>query len=814
MELFADVILPLALPKAFTYSIPENFQKKIKAGMRVVVEFKTKKLYTAIVCRVHENKPTDYKTKPIENILDEMPVANEKQLAFWKWMAGYYLCTIGEVMNAALPSGLKLSSETKIILSGKESAKENLSMDELLIIDALENKNILSIDAATEILGKKNVYPVIASLLEKEIILLQEELKEKFKPKIIPFVRFTPFADDEKNLKEIYKILEEKKQNQLELVIAYVKLSERHSKNKKEVKKSELLETSGAKESTLQSLVKKNIFEIYRKETGRFASEDAHAFSKTLSAEQKNVFQKIKNEYETKEVVLLHGVTSSGKTEIYVKLIEEMLAQGKQALYLLPEIALTTQITSRIKKYFGDKLGVYHSRFNENERVEIWNGIINPKIILGARSALFLPFSNLGLVIVDEEHDGSYKQQNPAPKYNARDAAIVLAKMHGAKVLLGSATPSVESYFNAQENKFGFAELQTRHGGAELPEIIISDVKLASKLKQMKSHFSPILLENIESALKEKEQIIIFQNRRGFAPFLECQSCGWIPQCKNCDVSVVYHKTGNQLRCHYCGFTLPLPSACKKCGDTNIKMKNFGTEKIEEELEIFFPQAKIARMDLDSTRSKFAYQHLINDFEEKKIDILVGTQMVTKGLDFDNVSVVGILSADQMLNFPDFRSHERSFQIMSQVAGRAGRKNKGKVIIQTYSPTHPVIEHVVKHDYLKMFSEEIEHRKNFKYPPFHRLIELTVMHRDMDVVILSSDELTKKLRDFLGKRVLGPEFALIPRIKNLYHKKILLKIAREESSAKVKEKIFELISKMQSADAYKAVKVHADVDPL
>lgn len=818
-ELFADVILPLALRNPFTYSVPEHLQQKINVGSRVVVEFKTSKLYTAIVYRIHENKPSEYKTKPIENVLDGMPIVNEIQLQFWKWMADYYLCTMGEVMNAAVPSGLKLTSETKIMLG--QGKIENLSADELSLINILKKNHILSIDDATEILNKK-AHSIIVSLLQKGIILVKEVLKEKYKPKIVPYVRFSDFANDEENLKEIYNELEKKSEKQLELVIAYVKLSERYSKKRKEVKKTELLEASGVSESVLNTLIKKKIFEIYRKEIGRFASENAYEHSKLLSAEQEKSLNQIKLEWETHKTVLFHGITSSGKTEIYVKLIEETLLKGKQVLYLIPEIALTTQVTERIKKYFGDKLGVYHSRFNENERVEIWNSILksrfqvsNPKfqIILGARSALFLPFSNLGLIIVDEEHDGSYKQQNPAPRYNARDAAIVLAKMHNAKVILGSATPSIESYFNAQERKYGFAQLLTRHGGAKLPEIIISDIKQAAKLKQMKSHFSPILIEHIETALKAKEQVIIFQNRRGFAPYLECQACGWIPQCKNCDVSVVYHKTGSQLRCHYCGFTLPLPSLCKKCGDTKIKMKNFGTERIEEELEIFFPQARIARMDLDSTRIKFAYQRLINDFEERKIDILVGTQMVTKGLDFDNVGVVGIVNADQMLNFPDFRSHERSFQIMSQVAGRAGRKNKGKVIIQTYSPSHPVIKHVVEHDYTKMFSNEIEHRKKFKYPPFYRLIELTIMHREMNTVGSAADKLAQELKLFLGKRVLGPEFALIPRIKNLYHKKILLKISREESVSKVKEKLFELISQIQNNEAYKMIKIQADVDP-
>ena len=670
----------------------------------------------------------------------------------------------------------------------------------------MQKNEILTLNEAEEIIQNNSALKVIKSLLDKNFIRIYEELKERFKPKVEEFVRLTEHASDEKNLKKIFDELEKRAFKQLEVLMEFVHLSS----ILKEIKKSELLKRKDASSSVIDALVKKNVFEVYSKETGRFASQDASSLSKTLSTEQETALEKIKKEWKTKEVVLFHGVTSSGKTEIYVRLIEEILKQGKQVLYLLPEIALTTQVVSRIKKYFGDKLGVYHSKFNENERVEVWNEInkhqnSNSKfqVILGARSSLFLPYSNLGLVIVDEEHDSSYKQFDPAPRYHARDTAILLANIHKAKVLLGSATPSLESYFNSQNEKYGLVELTTRFGGVQLPEILIADIQDDTKRKKMKSHFSPLLMENIESALKNKEQVILFQNRRGFAPYLECKTCGWTPICKNCDVSLVYHKAGTLLRCHYA------------CGNTDLQMKSFGTEKIEEELQLFFPEAKIARMDLDSTRSRFAHEHLINDFEERKIDILVGTQMVTKGLDFENVSTVGILNADQMMNFPDFRSHERSFQMMAQVAGRAGRNSKrGKVILQTYSPKHKIIQHVIENNFIAMYNEELEHRRIFEYPPFHRLIELTVMDKDIHKINAASEELGKKLKSAFGKRVLGPEFPLIPRIKNLYHKKLVIKISKEESANKVKEKIRSAITELQSYPPYKYLRVQADVDPI
>jgi primosomal protein N' (replication factor Y) len=885
---FVDVILPLAVPNLYTYRVPYEWNDSIAIGKRVIVQFGKGKLYSALIRNIHQAPPKQYEAKYLDSILDEQPIVNLKQFELWDWMSSYYMCNIGDVMVAALPGGLRLASETKIVLSPDyEKFKENnneLSDKEYLIIDALEIRNVLSIQEVSEIIEQKTVYPIIKTLIEKGAILIQEELKEKFKPKIESFVRITEFADDEENLKTIFTSLEKKSAKQLDILIAYIKLSERYSKQLpvddeskktkyKEVKKSELLKTVNGSDSTLKSLVQKNILEIYEREVGRFANYNDAIKVSQLNEIQQQVLENIQQQYgwETpldvnhkaanpkskilnpkskiiKDVVLLHGVTSSGKTEIYIKLIEQVIAQGKQVLYLLPEIALTTQIINRLRKYFGNAVGVYHSKFNENERVEVWNNVLgvqnvelkvkseqstgddsnsqppdtnstpythNYKLIIGARSSLFLPFSNLGLVIVDEEHDTSYKQYDPSPRYNARDTAIYLAHVHKAKTLLGSATPSLESYYNAQDGKYGLAEIMQRFGGIQMPEILIADVKDATRKKLMKSHFTPLLLDTVSLALQNKEQVILFQNRRGFAPQLECNMCAWVPQCVNCDVSLTYHKLSNQLRCHYCGYAIKPPTKCEACGDTNLKMKGFGTEKIEEELAIFYPNAKIARMDLDTTRSKFAHQHIIQNFEDGNIDILVGTQMVTKGLDFNNVSLVGILNADSMLNFPDFRAFERSYQLMAQVSGRAGRKNKrGTVIIQSQNPSHSIIQEVVQNDFLSMYTNQLMDRKEFNYPPFYRLIEITLIHRDINMVNAASKYLADVLKQYFKSRVLGPEFPIVSRIRNLYHKNILLKIERDTSMAQAKKVINDLLIHFKANGDYKSVRIQMDVDPM
>ena len=838
---FVDVILPLSVPNLYTYRVPFEWAESIAIGKRVVVQFGKGKLYSALVRRIHEIPPKQYVAKYIDSILDDHPIVNQKQFELWEWMCSYYMCNIGDVMVAALPGGLRLSSETKVVLNQtykERLLKTELTDKEFLILDALEIRQVLTLNDVSDIIEQKIVYPIIKSLIEKGVVLIQEELKEKFKPKIESFVRITDYADDEENLKTFFVALEKKAPKQLDVVMTYITLSKRYSKERVEVRKSDILKVVEGGEAALKSLIKKNVFELYEREVGRLASFENENKISNLNEEQQTILDSINAQFgrtenvsgqPVKDVVLLHGVTSSGKTEIYVKLIEQAITEGKQVLYLLPEIALTTQIINRLRKYFGDMVGVYHSKFNGNERVEVWNNVLgrsldieknatefsNFKLVIGARSALFLPFSNLGLVIVDEEHDTSYKQYDPSPRYNARDAAIYLAHIHKAKTLLGSATPCIESYYNAQDGKYGFAELTKRFGGVQMPEILIADVKEATRKKQMKSHFSPLLLDTITLALDKKEQVILFQNRRGFAPQLECNICAWIPQCANCDVSLTYHKVSNQLRCHYCGYSIKPPTKCAACGDTDLKMKGFGTEKIEEELSIFYPKARISRMDLDTTRSKFAHQHIIQDFEEGNIDILVGTQMVTKGLDFDNVSMVGILNADSMLNFPDFRSFERSFQLMAQVSGRAGRKSKrGKVIIQTQNPEHSIIQEVIANDFASMYTNQLMDRKNFNYPPYFRLIEVTVIHKDVDMVNASSKYLADALKKHFAKRVLGPEFPLVSRVRNLYHKNILLKIERDASVGQVKKILSELLMKFKSSADYKSVRVQIDVDPM
>jgi primosomal protein N' (replication factor Y) len=838
---FVDVILPLSVPNLYTYRVPFEWTDSIAIGKRVVVQFGKGKLYSALVRRIHEIPPKQYVAKYIDSILDDHPIVNQKQFELWEWMCSYYMCNIGDVMVAALPGGLRLSSETKVVLNHaykEQVLKKELSDKEFLILDALEIRQVLTLNDVSDIIEQKIVYPIIKSLIEKGVVLIQEELKEKFKPKIESFVRITDYADDEENLKTFFVALEKKAPKQLDVVMTYITLSKRYSKERVEVRKLDILKVVEGGEAALKSLIKKNVFELYEREVGRLASFENENKISNLNEEQQTILDSINVQFgrtenisgqPVKDVVLLHGVTSSGKTEIYVKLIEQAIAEGKQVLYLLPEIALTTQIINRLRKYVGDMVGVYHSKFNENERVEVWNNVLgrsfdekknatefsNFKLVIGARSALFLPFSNLGLVIVDEEHDTSYKQFDPSPRYNARDAAIYLAHIHKAKTLLGSATPCIESYYNAHDGKYGFAELTKRFGGVQMPEILIADVKEATRKKQMKSHFSPLLLDTITLALDKKEQVILFQNRRGFAPQLECNMCAWIPQCANCDVSLTYHKVSNQLRCHYCGYSIKPPTKCAACGDTDLKMKGFGTEKIEEELSIFYPKARISRMDLDTTRSKFAHQHIIQDFEEGNIDILVGTQMVTKGLDFDNVSMVGILNADSMLNFPDFRSFERSFQLMAQVSGRAGRKSKrGKVIIQTQNPDHSIIQEVIANDFASMYTNQLMDRKNFNYPPYFRLIEVTVIHKDVDMVNASSKYLADALKKHFAKRVLGPEFPLVSRVRNLYHKNILLKIERDASVGQVKKILSELLVKFKSSADYKSVRIQIDVDPM
>ncbi len=821
---FVDVLLPLPVPELFTYRVPYELNNSIQKWKRVVVQFGKKKIYTAVVVNIHQIPPKNYHTKYILSILDEKPVMNDIQYSLWKWISDYYMCETGEVMNVAFPSALKLASESRIVMNPSfDGDTETLNEKEYLITEALDIQKQLTLTEVENIVEQKKVIPIIKGLIEKNVVLVEEELKEKYKPKIEKYIRLSEKYNDEKELQLLFDKLEKKAFKQLEVLMAYISLSGFGKAEKKDIKNSALTHAVNSSASAILALTKKGVFESYKKQTSRLINYTATQEPDDIifSDYQKIAIDEIHNSFKENDVALFHGVTSSGKTEVYIKLIDEALKKGKQVLYLLPEIALTTQIINRLKKYFGSKVGVYHSKYNEQERVEIWNSVLNSneksryRIILGPRSALFLPYSNLGLIIVDEEHDQSYKQFSPTPRYNARDSAVYLGFLHQTKVLLGSATPALESYFNAKHGKYALIELSTRYGGVNMPEILIADLRTETKRRTMKSHFSSLLIDSINDALAKNEQIILFQNRRGFSLRLECDTCHWVPECKNCDVTLIYHKHNNQLRCHYCGYSRRVPEKCDSCGSPNIQMKGFGTEKVEEELQIIFPEVTIKRMDLDTTRTKHAYQNIINDFEERRIDILVGTQMVTKGLDFDNVSIVGILNADNMINFPNFRAYERSYQLMAQVSGRAGRKMKqGKVIIQTYNPKHSVLKNVIEHDYYGMYSSQILERRNFKYPPFFRLIEIQLKHKDPRVLNEAAREFAILLRQKLGKRILGPEYPLISRIKNLYLKNVLIKLEKDLTLNEHKNDIRKAISEFRTLGNYKSVRIQVDVDPL
>jgi primosomal protein N' (replication factor Y) len=827
ITLFADVLLPLPLAGYFTYRIPFELNDAVSQGKRVVVQFGKKKIYTALVRKIHEKPPANYAVKYILAVLDNDAIVNEKQFQLWEWIATYYLCTAGEVMNAALPPAFKLASETSIVMNPDFDGDFSLLNEyEILVTEALISRQSLTVSEVSEITGLQKIIPLLKTLIEKNVIYTEEEIAERYKPKIETYIRLSDRYTQENQLTEIFNQLEKKAFRQLQLLQRYLQLTDFFHVFKNEIKKSELIKNTEFTDAQIKSLQKKEVFEIFDKIESRLQENDATstADSIVLNEAQQTALNDIKKGFDEKAVVLLHGITSSGKTEIYIKLIDEIINQGKQVLYLLPEIALTAQIINRIQKIFGNKAGIYHSKYSENQRIEIWNKVVsnsrqtnneNYSIIIGARSSLFLPFDKLGLIIVDEEHDNSFKQYDPSPRYNARDAAIYLAGMHGAKTILGSATPAVETYFNSLINKYHLVEITERYGGMELPLILIADLKQETRQKTMRSHFSSLLISHIDEALVKKQQVILFQNRRGFSLRLECDSCHYTPECKNCDVTLIYHKHQNQLRCHYCGFATHIPEKCPDCGSTALLMKGFGTEKVEEDLAIIFPEAKIERMDLDTTRSKFAYTRIISDFEEGKIDILVGTQMITKGLDFNNVGVVGILNADNMINFPDFRSFERSFQLMAQVSGRAGRKGeRGKVIIQTYKPQHEVIKNVVNTDYLAMFNSQLNERKKFKYPPYYRLIKITLKHKDAEFLNKAAAAFAKELRKSFDKNVLGPEYPIVSRIKNMFLKDILLKIEREHNLTSSKNRLNQIIDEFKKSDKSKQIKLIIDVDPL
>ena len=820
MPKFAETLLPLALPGTYTYRIPEGMNLSI--GMRVLVPFGRKKIYTAIVVSQHDREPKGYDVKEILGTLDDRPILRHPQLDFWQWIADYYLCSVGEVYKAALPSGLKVESETTISVNPdfEESEPGQLSDHERVILDFTAQRGRVQIAEIAKATGFKTVERNVSHLLDLDALHVSERVIDNYRPKTEPCVRLTVAHDDEQALHQWFDQLK-RAPKQETLLLAYLDMSRwLQSGDVKEVSKENLLKRAGVSGAVLHEAVKRGLFEIYKKEINRFADLGSVLEEPpTLSEEQQRAYNEIHQSMRQHAITLLHGVTSSGKTSVYMHLIADALRLGKQALYLVPEIALTTQLTRRLRRVFGDRLLIYHSKFSDNERVDIWKRLLDsnePCVVIGVRSSVFLPYSNLGLVIVDEEHDSSYKQQDPAPRYNGRNAALVLAQMHGAKTVLGSATPAIEVYHLALEGKYGLVKLMTRYGDIKMPEVKVIDTNKARKRREMSHLFSNKLIADCRQALKDGEQVILFQNRRGYSPMVRCKECGSVPKCENCDVSLTYHKHSRSLVCHYCGYTIPLPDLCPACQLPGLEIIGYGTERIEDDIDALFPGEKITRMDLDTTRNKNSYDRIIDEFSNHRTNILVGTQMVTKGLDFDAVSIVGILNADTMINFPDFRSHERAFDMLEQVSGRAGRAHKqGQVIIQTSQPEHDVIKFVQAHDYEGFYQHELADRKQFGYPPFTKVINIYLKHRDDATVGEMAVRYSSLLRQVFGTRVLGPMAPFVARVQSLFIRQITLKMETGASMAKVKSILRDLYEQMLAADArMKAVRLYYDVDPV
>lgn len=814
MYCFIEVVVPLALDATFTYLVSETEFDYLEVGMRVAVPFGKSKVYTGLVIEKHHRKPELYKAKEIQEILDGGIVVTPNQIEHWKWISNYYMCSIGEVYRAAMPSRLLLESETLIHFNAATAVDpKELSDQEFLVYEALQFQAILKVEEIVAVLNKKTVFPIIQSLLEKGVVYLHEELIEKYKPKQLRYIRLTEAYEGDGGLASLLEIVS-RAAKQREFVLKFFQLQ---ATSKKPIPVKELQEETGVTTGVIKALVDKGIFEEYYLNQDRVVFQEDEQASFDLSEAQQEAMREIEEQFESKDVVLLYGVTASGKTEVYIKLIEKILKQGGQSLFLVPEIGLTAQLVSRLVAYFGNQVAVYHSKYSQNERVEVWGQILadseKAQVIIGTRSALFLPFANLKFVVVDEEHEASYKQQDPAPRYHARDAAVVLAMQSKAKVLLGSATPSLETYYNAYQAKYGLVKLTTRFSNVILPDVVLVDLKEKYKRKEMTGHFSDVMVSEINQALSLGEQVILFQNRRGFSPVVECMTCGAVPECPHCDVSLTYHKYRNELRCHYCGYASAMPKQCYRCHSVDLDTRGFGTEQVEEELFSLFPNKKIARMDQDTTRGKYGFEKLLDAFQKREIDIMVGTQMLAKGLDFDNVNLVGVLNADNSLYHPDFRAHERAYQMLTQLGGRAGRKEKkGRVIIQTYNPYHNIIQQVTNNDYEGMYKEQMYERHIFKYPPFYRLVRLNLRHREFEKLKDASFWLYNNLRDQLAVPVLGPEEPAINRIRNQYIRVILIKIPQDKPLVSTKKQIQRILKSFEAIGGYRSVKVTINVD--
>ena len=820
---YIDVVLPLSLRQFYTYSIPNQMweENKVEIGKRVLVQFGKSKLYSAIVVRMHNQKPDLYDTKQIEYVLDHEPIVTQKQIDFWIWLSDYYISSVGDIYRAALPTGLRLESELKIALVKDFDNYLSLKPKESEVIGILKDTEDLSIGEIGKLINRKQVLPIVKALQEKGAISISEKVKQKYKVKYETYIRLNQQYNKAEKIDQAFELLN-RSAKQEDLLLAYLSLSLIFSDKPKRISKKQLLKHTDSSVAILNGLVKKEILYLYEEPITRLKAINLEIKpKKKLSEHQKEALVKINKLFEDKDTVLLHGVTASGKTELYIYLIEQALEKGQTVLYLLPEIALTSQIIDRLAQVFGDKVGIYHSKNNDGERVELWKEMLKGKdskykIILGVRSSIFLPFYNLGLLIIDEEHENTFKQYNPSPRYHARDAAVVLSKQFNAKILLGTATPSIESYFNAEQKKYGFVELKERHNNSKLPEIQIVDIALARKRKQMHSHFSKVLLDEIKNTLEQKKQVILFQNRRGYAPFVECPDCGWVPQCEHCDVSLTYHKFSGDLKCHYCGYALKNPPKCLACGSPAMQTKGFGTEKIEDEMKIFFPENTVDRFDIDSTRKKYAAEEIIYKFENGNIDILIGTQMVTKGLDFKNVGLVAVLNADNLLSYPDFRAEERSFQLMTQVSGRAGRiDGLGKVLIQTTQPKHKIIKQVVDNNFRGMYTEQINERYQFAYPPYVRLLEITIKHRIQEITDRAARLIVKELISELPNiPILGPQAPVINRIQNMYLQTILIKLPKNKALSTYKKKIQNRLDAAKMQRDFRSIVAQINVDPF
>jgi len=821
--LFAELVLPIPVDKLFTYRVPALLNSKIRAGQRAIVQFGSKKILTGIIFNIHNQPPKEYEAKYILELLGEDEIFFTKQFSLYQWIAQYYMCSLGEVVNAALPSGLKLSSESMAQLNpafNEDSSVFDFSEKEKIIIQRLKHES-LTYSTIVKIAGAKTIYNLLKSLTLKGAIILYEQVKEKYKPKIEKRIRIASHYTTKESLESLFEKLSKKPKHE-SLILKYLQHVPVFSDpllNEKGITKSRLIDEDTT-DAIVRTMVKNNILEEFEINVPRFGFDDAVLDTPVLLSEkQEKARNAIAKNFEDKNTVLFQGVTGSGKTEIYIDLIRRALDGGNQVLYLLPEIALTTQIVLRLKKIFGSTMGVYHSKFSDNERVEVWNGVLNGKFkfVTGVRSSVFLPFDNLGLIIVDEEHDSSYKQHDPAPRYHARNVALMMAYQHQAKVILGSATPSAESFYQASIGKFGLVKLTERFGSALLPEIFFADLSSERKNKTNKGEFTKNLLTQIDETIKKKQQVILFQNRRGYSPLVQCQDCGWIPQCINCAVSLTYHQFRHALICHYCGYREELPRQCPVCSSKRILTLGYGTEKLEEELKLHFPDAKIQRMDLDTTRTKSGYENIIHDFERGDTDILVGTQMVTKGLDFNNVSLVGVFDADRLMHFPDFRSYERAFQLITQVSGRAGRReNKGRVIIQTANPKHELFRYIIEHNTDQFLNDQLHDRKINFYPPFSRLIEIWIKHSDKNIVRQAAEKMAELLCEKLkGVRILGPSEPMVSKIRNEFLLHLLLKIPRDRGQLTEIKSILTLHAhSLISIKEFRSVKIVFDVDPV